>query len=101
VAPFVDGLIDQDSADADSHVLLVGHGASTGGVIRHLLRRCAPARIGAPDPGWHCGLTSFCYHGVDGPSELIRRMETVRLPEEAVTSNAQSRADVLAARQGN
>jgi hypothetical protein len=101
VAPFVDGLIDQDSADADSHVLLVGHGTSTGGVIRHLLRRCAPARIGAPDPGWHCGLTSFCCHGVDGPSELIRRMETVHLPEEAVTSNAQSRADVLAARQGN
>ena len=101
VAPFVDTLIDQDSTDVDRHVLLVGHGASTGGVIRHLLRRSAPELIGPPDPGWNCALTSFCCHGVDGPSELIRLMETDHLPEDAVTSNAQSRADVLAARRSD
>ncbi len=99
VAPFVDALLQQDTM-AQSQVLLVGHGASTGGVIHHLLRRCAPDQIGEPVPGWNCALTSFSCDGVTGQVEMLRRMDTQHLPEAAVTSNAQTRADVEAARQG-
>ncbi len=99
VAPFVDSLLREDSPDTEVHVLLVGHGASTGGVIRHLLRRSAPELIGPPDPGWNCALSSFRCQGVEGPSQLLHLMDTDHLPAEAITSNAQSQADVLAARQ--
>lgn len=87
VAPLVDGLIEQRAGD----VLLVGHGASTGGLIDHLLRKCAPELITAPTPGWNCALTSF---DVGTGVELVRRMDASHLPEDHVTSNAQTRAEV-------
>ena len=91
VAPFIDALV----AAADGDVLLLGHGASTGGAIHHLLRQCAPDQVGEPTPGWNCALTTFA---CDGAVQLVRRMDTAHLPEDHVTSNAQSRAEVLAAR---
>ena len=99
VAPFVDALIQRDAAGGAPDCLLVGHGASTGGVIHHLLRRCAPDQIGPPEPGWNAALTSFRCDGSTGRVDLLRRMDTEHLPEEAITSNAQTRAEVLAARQ--
>lgn len=87
VAVLVDELLQQRASD----VLLVGHGASTGGVIDHLLRTCAPESITAPTPGWNCALTSF---EVGTEISLLRRMDTDHLPADHVTSNAQSRADV-------
>lgn len=100
VAPFVDGLLADDSDSETQQILLVGHGASTGGIIHHLLRRCAPDQIGPPEPGWNCSLTSFRCHGLKGRVELVCRLDTAHLPPEAITSNAQTQAEVLAARQG-
>jgi broad specificity phosphatase PhoE len=86
VAPFVDSLI----SDEDVDVLLVGHGASSGGVIDHLLRKSAPAEIGEPTPGWNCALTTFlCTNSI----QLVCRMNTEHLPEDLVTSNEQFRSD--------
>jgi broad specificity phosphatase PhoE len=80
----------------DGDVLLAGHGASTGGAIHHLLRRCSPDQIGEPEPGWNCALTTFrCADSV----ELVRRMDAEHLPEDHITSNAQSRQEVEAARR--
>ncbi|HJP31201.1 MAG: histidine phosphatase family protein [Candidatus Latescibacteria bacterium] len=94
VGPLVDHLLDSDEGD----VLLVGHGATAGGATDHLLRRCAPEQITVPTPGWNCALTTFrCADTV----ELVRRMDTAHLPEDHVTSNAQSRARVLAAETKN
>ena len=88
VAPLVDAVI---AAGADA--LLVGHGASTCNAIHHLWRRCAPERIGEHAPGWNCGLTTFrCGTQV----EMLRHLDTEHLPDDAVTSNAKSRAQVLA-----
>ena len=87
VAALVDSLIGGDGVD----VLLVGHGASTGAVIDHLLRKFAPQEIVEPTPGWNCALTTFrCTDSV----QLVRRMDTEHLPEDHVTSNAQSRRSV-------
>lgn len=84
VAPFVDDLLETGDRD----VLLVGHGASTGGVIDHLLRKFAPELITEPTPGWNCALSSFrCADQI----ELLQRMDTDHLPEDHVTSNAQPR----------
>ena len=86
VAGFVDGLL-----DGDDDVLLVGHGASTGGVIDHLLRKFAPEQITTPIPGWNCALTTFrCTDSI----QLVCRLDTKHLPEDHITSNAQSRAEV-------
>ena len=100
VAPFVDALIQRDVTGDAPDCLLVGHGASTGGVIHHLLRRCAPDQIGPPEPGWNASLTSFRCDGGSGRVDLLRRLDTDHLPEDAITSNAQMCAEVLAARQG-
>ncbi len=86
VAPFVDSLL-----GGNDDVLLVGHGASTGGVIDHLLRKFAPEEIHEPTPGWNCALTTFS--SMDS-LRMLTRMDTDHLPEDHVTSNAQSRADV-------
>jgi broad specificity phosphatase PhoE len=84
VAPFVDDLLET----VDGDVLLVGHGASTGGVIDHLLRKFAPEQITEPTPGWNCALSTFrCTEHI----ELLQRMDTEHLPEDHVTSNAQPR----------
>ena len=81
------------AADAGADALLVGHGASTCNAIHHLWRRCAPGRIGEHVPGWNCGLTTFrCGTQV----EMLRHLDTEHLPDDAVTSNAKSRAQVLA-----
>ncbi|MDA0334342.1 MAG: histidine phosphatase family protein [bacterium] len=87
VAPFVDSLL-----GGSDDVLLVGHGASTGGVIDHLLRKFAPQEIREPTPGWNCALTTF--HNTDS-LRMLTRMDAEHLPEDHVTSNAQSRADVV------
>ena len=100
VAALVDNLLRQDKPDSESHVLLVGHGASTGGVIDHLLRRSAPDLIGPPIPGWNCSLSTFRCRGVDSQVELVCRQDTDHLPDEAITSNAQTREQVLASQQG-
>lgn len=96
VAPFVDAAISTAfSESAGSDVVFVGHGASTGAVIRHLLRRAAPELIGPPIPGWNCSLSSFdC--AATGTVELLRHLDTEHLPESHTTSNGQSRAEVLA-----
>jgi broad specificity phosphatase PhoE len=91
VAPLIDAVL-----AAGKDTLLVGHGASAGNSARYLLRRCAPERAGSgkPAPGWNCALTSFrCTPDV----EFVREQNVEHLPEEAITSNAQSRAEVLAA----
>lgn len=88
VAPLVDALL-----AAGQDALLVGHGASAGNAIHHLLRLCGEAPEGTPAPGWNCALTTFrCVPRV----ELLRRLDTEHLPDDAITSNAKTRAEVLA-----
>lgn len=92
VAPLIDGVLN-DGVDT----LLVGHGASAGNSARYLMRRCASERVGSgkPEPGWNCALTSFrCASDI----EFVRQQDVEHLPENAITSNAQSRDEVLAAR---
>lgn len=89
VAPLVDELA-SGAADA----LLVGHGASVGGVHRHLLRRYAPERMHYGQiVGWNCCLSSF---QLAADFCILRIMDVSHLPEEAVTSNAKTRDEVLA-----
>ena len=71
--------------------LLVGHGASVGGVHRHILKRHAPDRLNHGLRGWNCVLSSFGF----GPFEIVRLLDTDHLPDDLVTSNAQTREEVL------
>ena len=90
VAPLVDR-----TSDADVDVLLVGHGASTEGVHRYLLRRYAPDQLNHGQSGWNCFLSSF---RIRPEFQIHRIMDVSHLPDDAVTSNARTRAEVLAER---
>lgn len=90
VAPLVDRVI---AADVDS--LLVGHGASTEGVHRYLLRRYAPDQMNHGQSGWNCFLSSFI---IRPDFQVLRIMDVSHLPEGLVTSNARTREEVLAER---
>lgn len=73
--------------------LLVGHGASALGVHHHLLGDHDAGRERHGDVGWNCFLSSF---------EMTPRLRVLRLkdfghlPDDMVTSNALTRAEVLA-----
>jgi len=89
VAPLVDELA-AGAADA----LLVGHGASVGGVHSHLLRRYAPEQMHYGQiVGWNCCLSSF---QLAADFSILRVMDVSHLPEDAITSNAKTRDEVLA-----
>ncbi|HIC67986.1 MAG TPA: histidine phosphatase family protein [Candidatus Latescibacteria bacterium] len=90
VAPFVDQVA-ADGIDA----LLVGHGASTGGAIRHIMRHGTPDGLPHDDPGWNCALTSF---RMPPNFTAIRLMDVSHLPGEWVTSNVRTRDQILAER---
>jgi broad specificity phosphatase PhoE len=92
VAPLVDQV-----ADGDVDALLVGHGASMGGAIRHVLRSGAPQQSPPAEPGWNCALTSF---RMPPDFAAIRLLDVSHLPSGSVTSNAKTRDQVLAERAG-
>ena len=87
VAPLVDRVFG-GSEDA----LLVGHGASVGGVHGYILKENAPDRLGSGRPGWNCVLSSFDF---TDSFKVIRLLDTEHLPEALVTSNAKTRAEIL------
>jgi broad specificity phosphatase PhoE len=91
VAPLVDRVL---AADVDA--LLVGHGASAKGVHRYLLRRHAPDHMNHGQNIWNCFLSSF---KIRPDFHVLRIMDVGHLPDDAVTSNARSRAEVLAERE--
>ena len=78
--------------------LLVGHGASTAGAVRHILRHGAPERRLHNEPGWNCALTSF---RMAPEFDVIHLMDVSHLPCESVTSNTRTRDQVLAERAAN
>ena len=87
VAPLVGRV---SAGDAD--VLLVGHGASVGGAHRDILRHMNHGQI-----GWNCFHSSF----VIAPDFRVERiMDTSHLPEDAITSNAKTKKEVLEERAG-
>ena len=88
-------LVDRVANGADD-ALLVGHGASVGGVHRHFLRRHAPEQLDHNQISWNCCLSSFAMRPDFG---VLRLMDVGHLPDEAITSNARTRAEVLA--EGN
>jgi broad specificity phosphatase PhoE len=90
VAPLVDQV-----AAGNIDALLVGHGASVAGAVRHILRHGAPERRRHNEPGWNCALTSF---RMAPDFEIIHLMDVSHLPGESVTSNAKPRDQVLAER---
>ena len=87
VAPLVDRL-----TKGDTDALLVGHGASVGGVHRHVLRPNAPEQIHHGQYDWNCILSSFQFTPT---FTILRIMETAHLPPEAITANAKTREEVL------
>lgn len=89
VRPFIDALIEREAGDA----LLIGHGASMIACARHVLRRFAPELLPQVPPMWNCGLSSF---RVQPTFEAARLACVEHLPEDAVTTNSESRADFLA-----
>lgn len=90
VSPLVDRL-----AGGDHDALLVGHGASAAGVHRHILGRHALDRIDHGQIGWNCFLSSFRF----APDfRVLRLVDVSHLPDDAITSNAKTRAEVLAER---
>jgi broad specificity phosphatase PhoE len=84
-------LVDRVSKSGED-ALLVGHGASVGGVHGYILGKHAPDRLGSGEPGWNCVLSSFQF---EEEFKLIRLLDTEHLPEDHVTSNAKTRAEVL------
>ena len=79
-------------SESGEDALLVGHGASVGGVHGYILGKHAPDRLGSGEPGWNCVLSSFRF---EEEFKLIRLLDTEHLPEDHVTSNAKTRAEVL------
>ena len=82
---------------ADVDALLVGHGASTAGVHRHFLGSDALKQVQHGQVGWNCFLSSF---RVRPDFETLRFLDVSHLPDNAVTSNAKTREEVLAERSG-
>lgn len=87
VAPLIETLT-KDTTD----ILLVGHGASVSATHRHILRLHAPDQFNHGKRGWNCVLSSFQF---TPHFQIIRLLDTQHLPEEAITNNAKSRAQVL------
>jgi broad specificity phosphatase PhoE len=87
VAPLIDTL-----ARHKQDVLLVGHGASVTGAHRHILTTQAPENLNHGQRSWNCILSSFQF---TPRFEIIRIMDTAHLPEDAITNNAKSRAQVM------
>jgi broad specificity phosphatase PhoE len=92
VEPLIEEVV-KDEEDA----LLVGHGASVGGVHRYILKKHAPDQMGHGQYDWNCILSSFAF---GGKVEVVRIMDTEHLPEEMITANAKSKAEVLEERSG-
>ena len=90
VGPLVD-----EVAMSVTDALLVGHGASVAGVHRHLLRYRAPDQIRHGQIGWNCFLSSF---RIGSDFRVLRIMDVSHLPEDAITSNAKTRDEVLTER---
>ena len=90
VSPLVDRL-----AGGSCDALLVGHGASAAGVHRHILGRHALDRVVHGQIGWNCFLSSFQF---TPDFRVLRLVDVSHLPEDAITSNAKTRAEVLAER---
>ena len=86
-APLVDRLV-KGHTDA----LLVGHGASVGGVHRHVLRHNAPEQMNHGRHGWNCILSSFQFTPT---FTVLRIMDTAHLPPGTITANAKTREEVL------
>lgn len=88
VQPLVDRVI-TDEVD----VLLVGHGASTEGVHRHILRNHAPDQLDHGQRGWNCFRSTFDFRP---DFRVVHIMDVSHLPDDAVTSNAMTREEWLA-----
>ncbi len=93
VGPFVDHLVARGT-----DVLLVGHGASVGGVLRHVIRRSERKPTGDIPPAFNCALSSFRLSPEFSLGPGFRLNCTDHLDEDQVTANQHSKADVLAAR---
>ena len=87
VAPLIDRL-----TKGNTDALLVGHGASVGGVHDHVFHHNAPDQINHGKRGWNCILSSFQFALV---FNVLRIMDTAHLPPEAITANAKTRDEVL------
>ncbi len=92
----VSPLVDRVSGGSED-ALLVGHGASVGGVHGYILKENAPDRLGSGRPGWNCVLSSFDF---TDSFEVIRLLDTEHLPDDMVTSNAKTRAEILKEKEG-
>jgi broad specificity phosphatase PhoE len=87
VAPLINTL-----TDGASDALLVGHGASVTGVHRYVLRNHAPEHANHGKRGWNCVLSSFQF---TPQFKIIHLLDTDHLPDDVITNNAKSRAQVL------
>ena len=87
-------LVDRAMA-GDVDVLLVGHGASVAGVHRYVLGRYAPDQMTQEKVGWNCLLSSF---RIRPKFDVIKLLDVSHLSEDMITSNAKTRAEVLAER---
>ncbi len=93
VVPFVDRLV-----AGGSDALLIGHGASVWGVLRHVLRRSGRKPTKQIPPAFNCALSSFQLTPEFSLDPGFRLNCTDHLDEDQVTANHQSKAEVLAAR---
>ena len=86
----------EDVIQAGEDALLVGHGASVAGVHRYILGQYAPENIPGDQVGWNCMLSSF---RIEPGFEILNIMDVSHLPDDHVTNNARTRAEVMEERE--